>query len=89
METHPDVRSVVYNRLARDQQIKQARAGYFPELGLNAYAGVSEYDKPVDDSLNPWEFTLSLRQNVFRGFQDVGEVDRQKARVRSEPESIP
>ncbi|HER63614.1 MAG TPA: hypothetical protein ENO11_06525 [Desulfobacteraceae bacterium] len=84
IETHPEVRSVVYNRLARDQQIKQARAGYFPELGLNAWAGVREYDEPVDDNLDPWQFTLSLRQNLFRGFQDIKEVDRHKYRVRSE-----
>lgn len=84
VETHPEVRSVVYNRLARDQEIKQARAGYFPELGINAWAGVREYKEPTDDNLEPWQFTLSLRQNVFRGFQDVKEVDRQKSRVRSE-----
>ncbi|GAB4342838.1 MAG: TolC family outer membrane protein [Desulfobulbaceae bacterium] len=84
METHPEIRSIVYNRLARDQEVRQARAGYFPELGLNAWAGIREYDDPVDESLDPWQFTLSLRQNVFRGFQDVGEVDRQKARVRSQ-----
>ncbi len=84
IETHPQVRSVVYNRLARDQEIKQARAGYYPELGLNAWAGVREFDKPADQNLDPWQFTLSLRQNVFRGFQDVKEVDRQQARVRSE-----
>lgn len=84
VETNPDIRSVVYNRLARDQEVKQARAGYFPELGINAWAGVREYDEPVDESLNPWEFTLGLRQNVFRGFQDMNEVDRQKYRVRSE-----
>lgn len=84
VETHPDIRSVVYNRLARDQEIKQARAGYFPELGVNAWAGVREYDKPINDNLTPWQFTLSLRQNVFRGFQDVKEVDRQQSRVNSE-----
>lgn len=84
VETHPEVRSVVYNRLARDQEIKQARAGYFPELGINSWAGVREYDEPTDDNLEPWQFTLSLRQNVFRGFQDMNEVDRQKSRVRSQ-----
>lgn len=84
IETHPEVRTVVYNRLAREQQVKQARAGYFPELGLDSWAGVREFDKPVDENLNPWEFTLSLRQNVFRGFQDVNEVDRQRSRVHSE-----
>ncbi|MHB8788779.1 MAG: TolC family outer membrane protein [Desulfobulbaceae bacterium] len=84
IETNPDIRTVVYNRLARDQEVKQARAGYFPELGFSAGAGFQEIDKPVDQSLDPWEFKLSLRQNVFRGLQDMNETDRQKARVRSE-----
>lgn len=84
IETHPDVRTVVYNRLARDQEVKQARAGYFPELGFSAGAGFQEFNEPVDQELDPWEFRLSLRQNVFRGLQDVNEADRQQARVRSE-----
>lgn len=84
IETNPEVRTVVYNRLARDQQVIQARAGYFPELGFMAGAGFQEVDEPVDQSLDPWEFTLSLRQNVFRGLQDMNEVERQQARVRSE-----
>ncbi|MHB8809369.1 MAG: TolC family outer membrane protein [Desulfobulbaceae bacterium] len=84
IETHPDVRTVVYNRLARDQEVKQARAGYFPELGFSAGAGFQEFNEPVDQELDPWEFRLSLRQNIFRGLQDINEVDRQQARVRSE-----
>ena len=84
IETNPDVRTVVYNRLARDQEVKQARAGYFPELGFSAGAGFQEFNEPVDQELDPWEFRLSLRQNVFRGLQDVNEADRQQARVRSE-----
>jgi adhesin transport system outer membrane protein len=83
IDTNPEVRTVIYNRLARDQEVKQARAGYFPELGLIAGAGFQEIREPVDQSLDPWEFTLGLRQNVFRGLQDVNEVNRQKARVRS------
>lgn len=84
IDTHPDIRTVVYNRLARDQEVKQARAGYFPELGFSAGAGFQEFNEPVDQSLDPWEFKLSLRQNVFRGLQDMNETDRQQARVRSE-----
>jgi outer membrane protein, adhesin transport system len=84
IETNPEVRTVVYNRLARDQQVTQARAGYFPEVGIMAGAGFQEVDKPVDQSLEPWEYTLSLRQNVFRGWQDMNEVQRQEARVRSQ-----
>jgi len=84
IETNPEIRTVVYNRLARDQQVTQARSGYFPELGLMAGAGFQEVDKPIDQSLDPWEFALSLRQNVFRGWQDMNEVQRQEARVRSQ-----
>jgi adhesin transport system outer membrane protein len=84
IDTNPDVRTVVYNRLARDQEVKQARAGYFPELTFSAGAGFQEVDEPVEQSLDPWEFKLSLRQNVFRGLQDMNEAKRQKARVRSE-----
>ena len=84
IETHPEVRTGVFNRLAKDQELKQARSGYFPELGINAWAGIREFEEPVEDELSPWEFTLSLRQNVFRGFQDSGEADRQIARGRSQ-----
>lgn len=88
VESNPEVRTVVYNRLARDQQVKQARAGYFPQLDFIAGAGFREIDEPVEESLEPWEFTLSLRQNVFRGLQDMNEIDRQQARVRSEAYNI-
>lgn len=88
LETNPEVRTVVYNRLARDHQVTQARAGYFPEVGFMAGAGFQEVDEPVDQSLDPWEFTLSLRQNVFRGLQDKNEIERQKARVRSQAHVI-
>lgn len=84
IETHPQIQSNIYNRLARRQEIRQARGGYFPEVGLNAWSGIREYDEPFDDTLEPWEFKLSLRQNVFRGFQDINEVDRQKERVNSQ-----
>jgi adhesin transport system outer membrane protein len=84
IETNPEIRAVAFNRLATDQVVKQARAGYFPELGVNAWAGVREYDEPFDENLNPWEFTLGIRQNIFRGFQDVNEVDRTRANARSQ-----
>ena len=84
IDTHPDIRTAVYNRLARDQEVNQARAGYFPELNFSAGAGFQDVNDPVDQSLDPWEFKIGLRQNVFRGLQDVNETNRQQARVRSE-----
>ncbi|MEJ2058576.1 MAG: TolC family outer membrane protein, partial [Desulfofustis sp.] len=45
--------------------------------------GYAEDSKPVDEERDPYEATISLRQNVFRGFADQGEVARQEARVKS------
>ncbi len=83
IQTNPQVRSQVYNRLARDQEVVQAKSGYFPTLDINGAAGWAEHREPEDESLNPYEATISLRQNVFRGFADQGEIARQEARVKS------
>ncbi|BHH85386.1 TolC family protein [Desulforhopalus sp. 52FAK] len=36
IKTNPQVSAQAYNRLARDQQIKQAYSGYFPTLDVMA-----------------------------------------------------
>lgn len=82
--SNPDVRAVAHNRLAREEEVKQARAGYFPTLDFEAGAGKDYVEKPFDDDLDPWEVKLGLRQNVFAGLSTMNEVDRQKARVKSE-----
>jgi len=83
IQTNPQVRAQVHNRLARDQEVVQAKSGYFPTLDINAAAGYAEDSKPLDEDRDPYEATISLRQNVFRGFADQGEVARQEARVKS------
>jgi outer membrane protein, adhesin transport system len=88
LKTNPDVRSMAHNRLGRDQEVKQARAGYLPQADFVAGYGIQEIQEPVSDSLNPQQFTLSLRQNVFRGFATQNEIERQQARVRSEAYGI-
>ncbi len=83
IQTNPRVRAQVHNRLARDQEVVQARAGYYPSLDVDAAAGFAEDSKPVDQSRDPYEATIGLRQNLFRGFADQGEIARQEARVKS------
>lgn len=82
--SNPDILAIRHNRLARDQEVKQARSGYFPELNLNAGTGKDDVYEPFEDTLSPYELTLSLRQNVFAGLSTKNEVARQEARVRSE-----
>ena len=83
IESNPDVRAVAHNRLARDQEVKQARSGFFPTADVEAGAGKDYVAKPFDEDLEPWQVRLGLRQNLFAGFSTMNEVDRQKARVQS------
>lgn len=83
LQSNPEVRSVVYNRLGRDQEVRQAKSGYFPTLEASAGIGYQDVQEPLDDTLYPQQYTLSLRQNVFAGLSTLNEVDRQKSRVRS------
>lgn len=83
IKTNPQVQSQIYNRLARDQEVVQARAGYYPTLDGYLAGGYANYREPIEDDLNPYEAGFNLRQNVFRGFADQGEIARQQARVDS------
>jgi adhesin transport system outer membrane protein len=83
LQTNPEIKALAYNRLARDQEVTQARAGYLPTLDISYSAGVVDQSNPFDDTTTPQSTVLSLRQNVFRGFADQYEVERQKARVNS------
>lgn len=84
LSTNPDVRSAAHNRLARDEEVRQARAGYFPTLDVQAGAGKDYVDRPIDADLDPTLVQVSVRQNLFAGLATTNEVDRQKARVASQ-----
>lgn len=84
IKTNPDVRSVAHNRLARDEEVRQAKANYFPTLDLEAGTGKDYVDKPFNDDLDPQQARIGLRQNIFAGLSTMNEVDRQKARVQSQ-----
>lgn len=49
IETNPDVRSSVYGLLARDEEVRQARAGYYPTFDVEAGAGLSQYERTFQD----------------------------------------
>ncbi len=85
LETNPQVRAVQQNRLARTQEVKQARAGYFPTLDFSAGIGRNEIFSPseYEETSDPREVKFSLRQNIFNGFITSNEVNRQTERVKS------
>ena len=96
LDGSPDVGIVKSNRLAVDQELRQARAGYLPSLDARAAIG-PEYTRFSGDrrraSLGPdggdadtllrKEAQLTLSQMLFDGFQTKSEVERQTARVSS------
>ena len=83
LQTNPEIKAISYNRLARDQEVTQARAGYLPIIDIAYGAGFEDQDHPRNDTSWPQSTILGLRQNVFRGFADQYEVKRQEARVNS------
>lgn len=85
LETNPQVRAVQHNRLARTQEVEQAKAGYFPTLDFSAGIGRNEIFSPseYEETSDPREVKFSLRQNIFNGFITVNEVNRQEERVKS------
>ncbi len=83
LQTNPEIKAIGYNRLARDQEVTQARAGYLPVIDIAYGAGVEDQDHPQNDTSWPQSTVLGLRQNIFRGFADQYEVKRQEARVNS------
>ena len=96
LSTNPDVGVVQADRKAVDQELRQARAQYFPSLDLRAAAG-PEYSNSVttrnrvtraegadaSTTLMRWESQLTLTQMLFDGFATQSEVDRQLGRVSS------
>lgn len=83
LKSHPEVRAQSYNRMAKDLEVRQAKAGYLPTIDLYAGTGYNRHYQPVDDTTYPDFATISIRQNVFRFFGTQSEVERQEARVRS------
>jgi len=84
LKSNPDIRSTTYNKLAREQEVIQAKARYFPTLDVIGSTGYYNQDHPDQDSTWPKEASVRLRQNVFEGGASLSEVQRQEARVKSQ-----
>lgn len=96
LDSNPEIGIVKSNRHAVDQELRQARAGYYPSLDARAAAG-PEYtrfsgdrrraslgdDNGSSDTLIRKEAQLTLSQMLFDGFETRSEVERQTARVSS------
>ncbi len=43
---HPNIRAQAYNRLARDEQVRQARSPNYPRLDFQAGVGIENISEP-------------------------------------------
>ena len=98
LDTNRDLR-VAFNRFkAREEQVKQAIAGYMPTIDVNGGYGyeqtdsvstrrrpnIGEVDSKGVAELNPGEFGVSIKQMLFDGFYTSSEVDRYSFEVSAE-----
>ncbi len=91
LSTNPDIGIVASNREAVDQELRQARGLYLPQIDLSAGAGTGIIDDistrnagaAAGNTQNPHEVTVTLQQRLFDGFEASSTVAREKSRVRS------
>lgn len=85
LDTNPQIRAVHYNRKAREQEVEQARAGYYPRVDLTGSYGYDDVTAPreLEGTSNPREARFSVRQNLYNGYVTGNEVKRQEERVKS------
>ena len=87
---NPEVQSASSERLAVEQEISQAKAGFFPTVDLSVGAGwerslntTTEAAGEGSKSLGRDEASIQVRQMIYDGFATSSEVKRQTARTNS------
>lgn len=90
LTTNPDIGIVASNREAVDQELRQARGLYLPQIDGAAGIGREQHDDITtrrQDNDDRWltreEASATLIQRLFTGFETEQTVARDKARVES------
>lgn len=91
VETNPEILTEVHLRHGSDQEVRQARAGYFPTLDLHGRYG---YERVRKDKGEDWldgtrqEVGVALRQMLFDGKHTCNEVARTQAKTNADAYSV-
>ena len=90
VSSNPDVLERIYTRLSVDEEVRQAKANYYPTVDLNAGIGRERSDNLQTRaagydwrSLTRREAGLTLRQPLYAGGATTHEVGRQTERTNS------
>lgn len=85
LSTHPVVQERLHNYRATLEDLRTTEAQYLPTLDYSATVSRDRTDSPstgfTSRSLNTYEHSLQLTQNLFNGFGTKYEVDYNKARI--------
>jgi adhesin transport system outer membrane protein len=89
--TNPDIGIVASNREAVDQELRQARGLYLPQIDVAAGIGLENFDDSTSRANNNGgtedtvrqESSITLQQRIFDGFEAGATVEREMARVES------
>ena len=88
--TNPDIGIVASNREAVDQELRQARGLYLPQIDVAAGAGLGTFNDSTSrasggDTEETFrrESSITLQQRLFDGFEAGATVEREMARVES------
>jgi adhesin transport system outer membrane protein len=90
VENNPQIGSVSANRKAVEQELRQARGLYLPQVDVVTGVGPEwtsdETTRELGNGNDTYIHTdarVSVTEKVFNGFQTENEIERQKARVAS------
>ncbi|WP_011295750.1 TolC family outer membrane protein [Cupriavidus necator] len=88
VHTNPEVLAAGSRRLAADEGLKQARAGYLPRVDVSAATGRVRLDSHntrlmglADSNYASHAADVTISQMLFDGFAVSSDVDRQGARI--------
>jgi len=92
---NPEIQSAKSERLAVENEINQAKAGYFPTIDIAAGIGWEQSTNPTTRgrgdgtvSYGREEASIQLRQMVFDGLATPNEVKRHRARTDSKAYTV-
>lgn len=85
--SNPSYKEAQNNEMASRKRVRQARAGYFPNIDLQGDGGYESTKNSATQDGNVELFrrriSIDVRQLVFDGFETKYEVERQKGRAKA------
>jgi len=90
LSSNPEVQASIQLRNAREQEVKQAKSDYYPEIFITAGIGEENTDSPYTRSLSAsgdsvdltrQEAAFIIRQSLYSGFETTENVAGSRARL--------